>query len=78
MNEHKKKILIIEDDDGVSRLYDIKLSHEGYDIVLAKNGEEALEKTLNERPDLIMLTPCLASFLPTPIRPDIDRRSAPP
>src|SRR3989344_9389063 len=55
MNEHKKRVLIVEDDDGISRIYDIKFSHEGYDTILAKDGEEAVEKICNERPDLIML-----------------------
>ncbi|MEK7568920.1 MAG: response regulator [Patescibacteria group bacterium] len=55
MNERKKKILIVEDDEDISRIYDIKFSHEGYDTILAKSGEEVLEKILNERPDLIML-----------------------
>ncbi|MBI5401038.1 MAG: response regulator [Candidatus Yonathbacteria bacterium] len=54
MNEHKK-ILLIEDDEHVAKIYEIKFSKEGYDIVLAANGEEGIEKIISEKPDLIIL-----------------------
>lgn len=55
MDEHKKKILIIEDDEHVAKIYEIKFSKEGYNIILAVNGEEGIEKIKNERPNLIFL-----------------------
>lgn len=55
MDDHKKKVLIVEDDEHISRIYDIKFSHEGYQTLLARNGEEALEMISSKRPDLIML-----------------------
>lgn len=55
MNAHKKKILIIEDDEHVSKVYEMKFSKEGYDTILVTNGEEAVEKITSERPDLIIL-----------------------
>lgn len=55
MDEHKKKILIIEDDEHVSRVYEMKFSKEGYSTVFVTNGEEAVEKVVTERPDLIIL-----------------------
>lgn len=55
MPDTKKKLLIIEDDEHVSRVYDVKFTHEGYQTVFAKNGNEALEKIALEKPDLIIL-----------------------
>ena len=49
------KILIVEDDEAQRFLYHEELVEEGYDVVLAKNGAEAL-KCLDESPfDLIVL-----------------------
>lgn len=55
MDEHKKKILIIEDDEHVSRVYEMKFLKEGYTTVLIASGEEATERVIEERPDLIIL-----------------------
>ncbi len=55
MSEHKKKILIIEDDEHVSRVYEMKFLKEGYTTVLIASGEEATERVIEERPDLIIL-----------------------
>ncbi|HAS85003.1 MAG TPA: response regulator [Candidatus Yonathbacteria bacterium] len=55
MDEHKKKILIIEDDEHVSRVYEMKFLKEGYNTVLVANGEQAVEKVKSERPNLIIL-----------------------
>lgn len=51
----KKKILIIEDDEHVSKVYEMKFSKEGYSTVFVSNGEEAVEKITSEKPDLIIL-----------------------
>lgn len=55
MNENKKRILIIEDDVHISRVYDVKLKKEGFDTIFAVNGEEGVEKITAEKPDLIIL-----------------------
>jgi two-component system phosphate regulon response regulator PhoB/two-component system alkaline phosphatase synthesis response regulator PhoP len=55
MDEHKKRILIIEDDEHVSKVYEMKFSKEGYNTVLVVNGERAVEKVTSEKPDLIIL-----------------------
>ena len=50
----RKKVLIAEDEDiGV---YTIKLMLESrFDIVIARNGKEAIEKYFNEKPDIVLL-----------------------
>lgn len=49
------KILIIEDDKGISDFIIAELKHEGYETVLAITGREGLEKSESEKPDLILL-----------------------
>jgi len=50
-----KKILLVEDDEGIRLLYQQELEEEGYEVLLAKNGKEAIECLQQERPDLIIL-----------------------
>lgn len=53
--ENKKKILIIEDDPQVLRLCDHILAQEGFEIVKASSGAEALKKIQEQRPDLLIV-----------------------
>jgi CheY-like chemotaxis protein len=50
-----KKVLIVEDDSFVKDIYHTKLSQEGYEIIEAGNGVEAMEKLKQTQPDLILL-----------------------
>jgi len=50
-----KKILIVDDEQDILDLLEFNLEAEGYKIVLAKDGEEALEKAKKKSPDLILL-----------------------
>ncbi len=55
MEEEKKKILIVEDDVFISDIYQVKFSQEGYEVVVANNGVEALKKMESFQPDAILL-----------------------
>lgn len=48
------KILIIEDEDALRKIFAELLVLAGYEIVVAKDGLDGLEKVLNEFPDLIL------------------------
>lgn len=48
------KVMLVEDDDSLREIYSIRLTAEGYTIVSAKDGEEALAVAVRERPDLIV------------------------
>jgi len=50
-----KKILIIEDDTFLVKMYLERLQDEGYMVVVASNGEEGLQRVTTEQPDLILL-----------------------
>jgi DNA-binding response OmpR family regulator len=48
------KILCVDDDHSLLQLYRDELSDEGYEVILAKNGKEALAKFSKERPHLVI------------------------
>jgi two-component system cell cycle response regulator DivK len=50
-----KKILIVEDNEDSRELVVKVLRNKGYETVEAVDGEDALEKAVAERPDLILL-----------------------
>lgn len=55
MDPKKKKILLCEDEEFVARSFTRKLTLEGYEVILATNGNEALAMLFAERPDLVIL-----------------------
>ena len=48
------KILLVEDDKSLSEIYSVRLRAEGYDILSASDGEQALALAIKEVPDLII------------------------
>ncbi len=48
------KIMLVEDDKSLREIYGVRLLAEGYDIVSAGDGEEALAMAIKERPNLIV------------------------
>lgn len=48
------KILLVEDDKSLREIYGVRLLAEGYDIVSAGDGEEALAMAIKDRPVLIL------------------------
>jgi DNA-binding response OmpR family regulator len=49
------KILIVDDDHNILRLYKEELEEDGYHVVTASTGQEALEQFDKEEPDLVTL-----------------------
>jgi len=52
---HKWKILLVDDDPKSLKLYDAILPGDKFEIITARSGYEALEKTAGEHPDAILL-----------------------
>ena len=50
-----KKVMIVEDDEFISKVYEIKFAKEGIAISTARDGEEAIAKITAEKPNLILL-----------------------
>jgi CheY-like chemotaxis protein len=51
----RPKVLLVEDNADVRRLYAIGLNQRGFEVKLAANGAEAVDRVATERPDLILL-----------------------
>jgi two-component system phosphate regulon response regulator PhoB len=51
----QKKILLVEDDDGLANVYKMRLETEGFTVRRVQNGEEALSTAIDFKPDLIVL-----------------------
>ncbi len=49
------KILIVEDDISILKLYERKFVQKGFEVVLAEDGPSAVEKTKSELPNIILL-----------------------
>jgi two-component system, response regulator, stage 0 sporulation protein F len=50
-----KKILLVDDEEGIQLLYQEEFQDEGYEVISAFTGEEAMEKFRSEPPDLVIL-----------------------
>jgi DNA-binding response OmpR family regulator len=50
-----KKVLIVEDEELTSKAYGEYLAQAGYDVHYAYDGEEALEKIKDLKPDLVLI-----------------------
>lgn len=48
------KVMLVEDDNNLREIYEARLLAEGYEIVSAQDGEEALALAVKEKPDLII------------------------
>ena len=55
MDPKGKKILIADDEPDILEIISYNLKIEGYDVVTAKYGEDALQKAKISKPDLIIL-----------------------
>ena len=51
----KNKILIVDDEADFLKVFKLNLEANGYDVVTAIDGEEALRKVKSENPDAIVL-----------------------
>ncbi|MBI2069399.1 MAG: response regulator [Elusimicrobia bacterium] len=73
-----KKILVVDDEESICELLRVALAREGFEILTAKNGKEALSIVLSSSPDLILLDlmlPNMSGFevLRELQRPDMNR-----
>ncbi len=53
--EMKKRILVVDDEEGLRLLYKEELEDEGYSVELAASGQEALDKIEKDSIDLVIL-----------------------
>ena len=55
MSENKKRILVIDDEDDVCQMIKEKFSSLGYEVLIAFDGVEGLQKTREDKPDCVLL-----------------------
>ena len=55
MNEKDIKILLVDDEPDILEIVGYNLSNEGYQVVTAENGIQAIKKAKKEKPQLIIL-----------------------
>ena len=51
----KKRILIVDDEEDVLNLLKFRLEANSYEVLIASDGQEGLNKARNEKPDLVIL-----------------------
>ena len=51
----KKKILLIDDDEALTKVYKSALEEAGFEFASASSGPAGVEKAMEEKPDLILL-----------------------
>ncbi len=51
----RETVLIVEDDESIAEFLTVTLSGEGYRVVLARDGREAVERFELEKPDAVLL-----------------------
>jgi two-component system alkaline phosphatase synthesis response regulator PhoP len=49
------KILVVDDEENIRKLVKYNLILDGFEVVLAVDGKDGLEKAVSEKPDLILL-----------------------
>ena len=55
MGDESRTVLVVEDEDDLASLVEVNLDLAGYSVVLAENGERALEIIADDPPDLVLL-----------------------
>lgn len=55
MSKEKSKVLVVEDDQFLRKIYEVKLSDEGFNVKIAVDGEEGIKLALDFKPDVILL-----------------------
>lgn len=50
-----ESVLVVDDDPDVARFVEVNLRSAGYDVTVASDGEEAVERAIDIRPDLVLL-----------------------
>ena len=77
----KKRILVVDDEKGVLKVLETRLSIAGYDVLLASNGKDAIRLARSEKPDLILLDLVMpemdGSEVAQELRLDADTRGIP-
>lgn len=56
------KILIVDDEESIRLLYSEELTSDGYEVALAEDGHQLIDRVENEQPDVIILDIKMAGY----------------
>lgn len=59
---YKKTILVVDDEKAIRHLLEVNLTKEGYNVIEASDGVEAVEAAIEKKPDLILLDVMIPKF----------------
>jgi two-component system, OmpR family, KDP operon response regulator KdpE len=63
MKVQGKRILVVDDEPPIQRMLRRSLSVNGYDVLVAENGNQAVDMARQHQPDLVLLDLCLPGEL---------------
>ena len=52
--ENNKKVLVIDDEAHIRRVLEVKLKNRGYQVLMAKNGQEGIDIIKEHQPDIVI------------------------
>jgi two-component system response regulator RegX3 len=78
MAEAQPRVLVVEDEESFVEALTVGLRHEGFQLEVARDGEEALLVFENTRPDLVLLDIMLPKMSGVDVCREIRRRSKTP
>jgi DNA-binding NtrC family response regulator len=52
--ENNKKILVIDDEAHIRRVLELKFKNQGYQVIMAKDGQEGFDIILKQKPDIVI------------------------
>ena len=55
MDQMARKVLIADDEPDIREILEYNLAADGFEVVIAKDGDDALDKAKKSKPDLILL-----------------------
>lgn len=50
-----KKVLVVDDDEFLLEMYVLKFREAGFEVIMAQNGKEAIDKASQHQPDIVLL-----------------------
>ena len=52
--ENNKKVLVIDDEAQIRRVLELKFKNRGYQVIMAKNGEQGFDIIQKQKPDIVI------------------------
>ena len=50
-----RRVLIVDDEPELAKIVQVRLAADGYEVICAENGQDALDKAESKRPELILM-----------------------